>query len=495
MTEELELLMPGGSLEKIKYAIAYGADAIYAGVPRYSLRARENEFFDPELIKEAVDYVHAKGKKIYLTANIYAHNNKINGFMEAMSDMVQLKPDAFIMTDPGLIALTKEKFPEAVIHLSTQANNTNWAQVKFWKDYGIERAILARELRIEEIREIYEKVPEIELEAFVHGSICMAYSGRCLLSNYLSYRDANQGTCSHTCRWGFKVFANANTDPGSRLEAPGENSQNPEPRTSSFLGDDIRTEYIPLDGDFYLEERERPGEMMPIDEDEYGTYIMNSKDLCGIDYIKELRDAGIVSFKVEGRNKTEYYASLVARAYRKGIDELQDKGEISDETRDWMLAEVSTTANRGFIPGFYPRNAKAAAQELERSHCVQTHLYGGRVLAYDPATRVACLEVKNRMDKGDLLTFITPEKEVEINFEDVYYNGHPEALEFSEKLHRHPKKAFNQNQIEKTDHAHGGGKNIFIKLSEDLGDNWSTAIVRMPYKEAQTLRQRTPVVA
>ncbi|MDA0772386.1 MAG: U32 family peptidase C-terminal domain-containing protein [Cyanobacteria bacterium] len=478
MNTELELLMPGGSLEKIKYAIAYGADAIYAGVPRYSLRARENEFFDPELIKEAVDFVHAAGKKIYLTCNIYAHNNKINSFMEAMTEMVSLKPDAFIMTDPGLIALTKEKFPEAVIHLSTQANNTNWAQVKFWKDYGIERAILARELRIEEIREIHDKVPDIELEAFVHGSICMAYSGRCLLSNYLSYRDANQGTCSHTCRWGFKVSANdATTTAGA----------------SDF--DDVRTEYIPLDGDFYLEERERPGEMMPIDEDEFGTYIMNSKDLCGIDYIKELRDAGVISFKVEGRNKTEYYASLVARAYRRGIDELTIKNEISDETRDWMLAEVCTTANRGFIPGFYPRNAKAAAQELERSHSVQTHLYAGRVLAYDASSRVACLEIKNRIDKGDKLTFISPEREFEIEFAEAYYNGHPDALEFSAKLHRNPKKEFNANQIEATDHAHGGGQNIFVKLDQDLGANAETTIIRMIYKEAQTLKNRTPVIA
>jgi U32 family peptidase len=480
---ELELLMPGGSLEKIKYAVSYGADAIYAGVPRYSLRARENEFFDPELIKEAVDYVHAKGKKIYLTANIYAHNNKINGFMDAMADMVQLKPDAFIMTDPGLIALTKEKFPEAVIHLSTQANNTNWAQVKFWKDYGVERAILARELRIDEIREIHDKVPDIELEAFVHGSICMAYSGRCLLSNYLSYRDANQGTCSHTCRWGFRVHANDAVSMQANEEAISQQTQ----------FDDVRTEYIPLDGDFYLEERERPGEMMPIDEDEFGTYIMNSKDLCGIDYIKELRDAGIVSFKVEGRNKTEYYASLVARAYRKGLDELQSTDKISSETRDWMLAEVSTTANRGFIPGFYPRNAKAAAQELERSHCVQTHLYAARVVAYDAASQVACLEVKNRMDDGDSLSFITPNAEFEMKFADAYYNGHPDALDLSQKLHRNSKKEFNENQIEKTNHAHGGGKNIFIKLSQDLGEDWDSAIVRMPYKEAETLRKRTPV--
>jgi putative protease len=483
MNTELELLMPGGSLEKIKYAIAYGADAVYAGVPRYSLRARENEFFDIDLVKEAIDFVHARGKKIYLTANIYAHNNKINSFMDAMKEMVDLKPDAFIMTDPGLIALTKDKFPEAVIHLSTQANNTNWAQVKFWKDYGIERAILARELRIEEIKEIHEKVPGIELEAFVHGSICMAYSGRCLLSNYLSYRDANQGTCSHTCRWGFKVQAN---DAARGKRADGQ---------TQF--DDVATDYIPLDGDFYLEEKERPGEMMPIDEDEYGTYIMNSKDLCGIDYMTQLRDAGIISFKVEGRNKTEYYASIVARAYRRGLDAIANGQELPDEIRDWMLAEVATTANRGFIPGFYPRNAKAAAQELERSHAIQTHLYAARVVAYDKNSQVACLDVKNRMDEGDELTVITCDQgEFTQPFTNAYYGGHPEAIKFSEETFDldpvNRAKKFNEVKIEATSHAHGGGKYVYMKMQRDMGANPTMSVLRMIYKDAQTLKKNRP---
>lgn len=449
--QKIELLMPGGSLDKIKYAVAFGADAVYAGVPRFSLRTRENEFFDIDLVKEAVDFVHARGKKIYLTCNIYAHNNKVKPFMEAMAEMMALKPDAFIMTDPGLIALTKEKFPEAEIHLSTQANNTNWAQAKFWKDYGIKRVILARELRIDEIREIHEQVPDLELEAFVHGAICMAYSGRCLLSNYLSYRDANQGTCSHTCRWGFKVHAN------------------------DAVNDDVRTEYIPLDGDFYLEERERPGEMMPIDEDEFGTYIMNSKDLCAIDYLTELRDAGVISFKVEGRNKTEYYAALVARAYRRGIDAIENGEPLPKELRDWMLHEVSTTANRGFIPGFYARNAKAAAQELERSHCVQTHLFAARIVGYDAETQIAELEVKNRIDVGDKLTFISPSSEIEIEFQGAYKKRHNQTM-----------------SDEFVEHVHGGGDNVYIKVPFALDADWDSTIIRMPYKEAVSLRQRTP---
>lgn len=461
MSNKLELLMPGGSLEKIKYAIAYGADAVYAGVPRYSLRARENEFFDIDLVKEAVDYVHSKGKKIYLTCNIYAHNNKIDGFLDAMGQMVELKPDAFIMTDPGLIAQTKEKFGDVDIHLSTQANNTNWAQVKFWKDYGVTRVILARELKVKEIREIHEKVPDIELEAFVHGSICMAYSGRCLLSNYLSYRDANQGTCSHSCRWGFDVHGN---------EAE---------------GDDVQTSYVPLKGEFFLEEKERPGQMMPIDEDEYGTYIMNSKDLCAIDYIKELTDAGVISFKVEGRNKTEYYASIVARAYRKGLDLLEEGKDLDEQTRKWMLDEVATTANRGFIPGFYAQNARAAAQEFEKDHCIQTHLYAAKILNYDAASKVCELQVKNRLDKGDELEFITPDKSFKFNIADMYYKGHPEFLPEGAK----------ENQVKLTEHAHGGGENIFVKIPEDLGEEWFFAVTRMVYKEPVSLRNRTPVAA
>lgn len=472
---KFELLMPGGSLEKIKYAIAYGADAVYAGVPRYSLRARENEFFDIELVKEAIDYVHAHGKKIYLTCNIYAHNNKIDGFMDAMSQMVECKPDAFIMTDPGLIMLTREKFPDVEIHLSTQANNTNWAQVKFWKDYGIKRVILARELKVKEIKEIHEQVPDIELEAFVHGSICMAYSGRCLLSNYLSYRDANQGTCSHTCRWGFKV--NVNDDPNY---------------DSSKQFDDVNTNYVPLEGDFYLEEKERPGEMMPVDEDEYGTYIMNSKDLCAVDYLEELVDAGVISFKVEGRNKTEYYASIVSRAYRRALD-LLEKGEPLDtQTREWMLNELSSTANRGFIPGFYAQSPRAAAQEFEKDTAFQTHLYASKIISYNSETRVCELEVKNRLDKGDKVEFILPNQvngeaqTYEYEFNEMYYENYPQEGIDDNDLRPVPKI---------TEHAHGGGKNIFVKLPFDLGENWNFVIIRMPFKEPVSLRKRTPVEA
>ena len=287
-TNKLELLFPAGNLEKLKYAIAYGADAVYAGVPMFSLRARENQFTWEDLA-EAVEYCHARGKKIYFTANIYAHNMKIKPFMASFAKMLSMKPDAYIMSDPGLIDLVHTEYPEAEIHLSVQANNTNWAQVKFWQKIGVKRIILSRELSLKEVQEIHENCPDMELEFFVHGAICMAYSGRCLLSNYFSHRDPNQGTCSHSCRWEYKVFKRDVTD-----EDLYDSTGRPE-------------EYIPLTGEFYLEERERPGEIMPIDEDEYGTYIMNSRDICLISYLKELKDAGIVSFKVEGRSKTVNY--------------------------------------------------------------------------------------------------------------------------------------------------------------------------------------------
>lgn len=278
----------------MKYAFAYGADAVYVGAPMFSLRARTNSF-TMEQLKEAVDYVRALpgNKKIYFTANIYAHNVKIKPFLAQFQKMVEMKPDAFIMADPGLIYLVKKDFPDVEIHLSVQANNTNWAQARFWKEQGISRIILSREISLKEMKEIHEQVPDIELEAFCHGAICMAYSGRCLISNYLSSRDPNQGTCSHSCRWEYKVFKDEKTE--AELEVV---TGRPE-------------EYEELTGNFYLEEEGKAGYLMEIDEDEHGTYLMNSRDLCAIDYIREMADAGIVSFKVEGRNKTVNYLASV----------------------------------------------------------------------------------------------------------------------------------------------------------------------------------------
>lgn len=397
-----ELLLPAGNLEKLKFAIAYGADAVYAGVPAYSLRTRENEF-NIEFLEEAVDYCRSHGKKIYFTANIFPHNVKIPHFLRAMKKMMELKPDAFIMADPGLIHLVRENFPKAVIHLSVQSNNVNWASAQFWHKMGIERIILSRELSLKEIEEISEKNPELEIECFVHGAICMAYSGRCLLSNYFSYRDANQGTCSHSCRWKYKLY---------------EGKEN-------YAGEG--EEYTPLKGQFYLEEEERPGQMMEVDEDQYGTYIMNSRDLCGIEFLPDLIKAGVESLKVEGRNKTIYYTAITARAYKIALDSVTNNTFDKKKVHK-LLDEVFTTNSRGYIPGFLAGNPKEMAQEYEKRQGYHTHDFAG-VVRKRERNRLT-IECKNRLDKGDILEFCFPKKDDDFSVElKDFWNEKEEYIE------------------------------------------------------------------
>ncbi len=389
--------MPAGNLEKLKYAIAYGADAVYAGVPMFSLRARENQF-SWDTLAEGVEYCHSRGKKIYFTANIYAHNVKIGPFMKAFEKMQALKPDAYIMSDPGLINLVRKNFPDAEIHLSVQANNTNWAQVEFWKEIGIKRIILSRELSLREVKEIHEKCPDMELEFFVHGAICMAYSGRCLLSNYFSHRDPNQGTCSHSCRWEYKVFKK-DASPEELYDSTGR----PE-------------DYQELTGEFYLEEMERPGEKLPIDEDEYGTYIMNSRDMCLVSYMQELADAGIVSFKVEGRSKTVNYLAGVGRAYRPALDAVE-KGESYDIAA--LSDEVFAISNRGYTPGFLVGNPGEKAIYFEKNKDLHEEDPIGIVKGYDEKRKMARIEVKNRIDLGEPLVLISPSQRVNYTLDSI----------------------------------------------------------------------------
>ena len=389
--------MPAGNLEKLKYAIGYGADAVYAGVPMFSLRARENQF-SWDTLAEGVEYCHSRGKKIYFTANIYAHNVKIGPFMKAFEKMQALKPDAYIMSDPGLINLVRKNFPDAEIHLSVQANNTNWAQVEFWKEIGIKRIILSRELSLREVKEIHEKCPDMELEFFVHGAICMAYSGRCLLSNYFSHRDPNQGTCSHSCRWEYKVFKK-DASPEELYDSTGR----PE-------------DYQELTGEFYLEEMERPGEKLPIDEDEYGTYIMNSRDMCLVSYMQELADAGIVSFKVEGRSKTVNYLAGVGRAYRPALDAVE-KGESYDIAK--LSDEVFAISNRGYTPGFLVGNPGEKAIYFEKNKDLHEEDPIGIVKGYDEKRKMARIEVKNRINLGEALVLISPSQRVNYTLDSI----------------------------------------------------------------------------
>ncbi len=444
MTKKLELLMPAWDMEKLKFAYAYGADATYVGVPMFSLRARTNAF-NMKTIKEAVDYAHNLGKKIYFTANIYAHNVKIKPFMAQFRKMVEMGPDAFIMSDPGLIDLVRTEFPDVEVHLSVQANNTNWAQAKFWSKLGIKRIILSREISIKEMKEIQDAVPDMELEAFVHGAICMAYSGRCLISNYLSNRDANQGTCSHSCRWEFKVFKDEKSE--SELEAV---TGRPD-------------EYEELTGNFYLDEKERSGELMPIDEDQYGTYLMNSRDLCAIDYMEDLKDAGIISFKVEWRNKTVNYLASVGLAYREAVDAME-RGESFDSVK--LSEELFGISNRGYIPGFLAGNLNDNAQFYERNGGFQTKVYLGMLRDYDEENKLCRVEVKNKFEVGDEIEIVNPDGVKKAKVEKIYRTKINHGVEKAGTTFTDEVK-FEKDIAEDVQSAHGGGYEVWINMEKD----------------------------
>jgi len=381
MLPKPELLMPAGNFEKLEVAFAYGADAVYAGLPQFSLRARENGFKD-ESIFEGAKLAHELGKKFYLTANILGHNRKIHLFLKKIDEMMSACPDALIMADPGLIDQVKEKHPGVPIHLSVQANVMNWSAVKFWHKIGVSRIILSRELSIEEIGDIKNRVPEMELECFVHGAICIAHSGRCLLSNYFQqHRDANQGLCTNSCRWPYKLYAKpeyGNEDLGNRVE---------------------------LFGDFFLEEKERPGQFMRVDEDEHGTYIMNAKDLMAIEHLEAMWKAGVESFKVEGRTKSIYYLAVTTRAYRRAIDDMM-AGKPLDPT---LVNELNKVHNRSYTPGFL-----TGEKELQRYESGLTDIYSsefaGLVLDYRPGQIL--ISPKNKLSVGDEVELIMPHQSV-----------------------------------------------------------------------------------
>lgn len=394
-----ELLAPAGDMIKLKYALAYGADSVYAGVPIFSLRARENGF-NAAGIREAIEYTHALGKKIYLTMNIFAHNSKIKTFLDSFCEMSELKPDGFIMSDIGLISQALKLRPDAVIHLSTQANTTNYAAVKFWADLGLKRVILSRELSIKEIAVMHEMVPQIELETFIHGAICISYSGRCLISNYLSHRDANQGTCTNSCRWEYKVA----TSKGSLVEYE---------QTRSEASEDTQLDaplYTPLPDRYHITEARRPSEKFDFDEDEHGSYLMNSKDLCAIELLKDLVDAGVISFKIEGRSKGEYYLGVTTAAYRRAIDDIM-VGKPFDRA---LLDEVVSTSNRTFMTGFYLRRPNEYGQNFgDGRSAALTHLYVGRLTSFDVERSIAWVELKNKVTVGDTIEWITPDGNID----------------------------------------------------------------------------------
>jgi len=331
--KRMELLSPAGTLKAMRYAFAYGADAVYAGQPRYSLRVRENEFNKLEVMQQAIEEAHQLGKLFYLASNIAPHNLKVRSYLKNIEPVIAMKPDALIMSDPGLIMMVRDRWPEVPIHLSVQANAVNFATVKFWKNFGLTRIILSRELSLNEIREIRQECPDIELEVFVHGTLCIAYSGRCLLSGYMNHRDSNQGNCTNACRWLYQV-----------------NEAKPNLEGDYDLIAREKAETV-QDRVFLLEEPNRPGEFMPAFEDEHGTYIMNSKDLRAVQYVNELAEMGIDSIKIEGRTKSAFYVARTAQVYHAAIEAAAREQPFDDH----LMKQLDSLSNRGYTEGFYKR--------------------------------------------------------------------------------------------------------------------------------------------
>ncbi len=350
-----ELLAPAGDLEKLKIAVLYGADAVYIGGEAYGLRAKAKNF-ELDTMAEGIKFAHDHGAKVYITANIFAHNADFEGMAEYFQAVEKIGADALIISDLGVFSVAKEAVPNMEIHVSTQANNTNYMSASMWYQLGAKRVVLARELSLQEVRQIREKIPEdMDIEAFVHGAMCISYSGRCLLSNYLSGRDANKGACSHPCRW-----------------------------------------------KYHLVEETRPGEYMPIEENERGTYIYNSKDLCMISHIPDILESGIISLKIEGRMKTPFYVGTVVKAYRQAIDDYLNNPELYYERLPRYLEEVSKASHRDYTDGFFYQKPDGKQQIYNSNTYIRGYDFIGMVQTdSDPNTGVAVVEQRNKVSVGE----------------------------------------------------------------------------------------------
>ena len=356
-----ELLIPAGSLEVLKTAVVFGADAVYIGGEAFGLRAKAKNFGKEEM-EEGIRFAHEYGVKVHVTANILAHNGDLSGAEDYLKELKALKPDALIVADPGIFTIAREICPEIDIHISTQANNTNYGTFRFWGRQGAKRVVSARELSLAEIKEIRENIPEdLEIESFIHGAMCISYSGRCLLSSYFTGRDANQGACTHPCRWKYAVM-----------------------------------------------EEKRPGEFFPVYENERGTYIFNSKDLCMIEHIPEMIDAGIDSFKIEGRMKTALYVATVARTYRKAIDDYMESEEKYRKNMDWYKTEIAKCTYRQFTTGFYFGKPDEQTQIYDSNTYVNEYIYLGTVEEKDKEGR-AKISQRNKFCVGDTIEIMKPD--------------------------------------------------------------------------------------
>lgn len=382
----------------MRYAFAYGADAVYAGQPRYSLRVRNNEF-DHATLKQGIDEAHGLGKRFYVVVNIAPHNAKLKTFLKDLAPVIAMGPDALIMSDPGLIMLVREHFPQMPIHLSVQANAVNWASVKFWQQMGLSRVILSRELSLEEIAEIRQQVPAMELEVFVHGALCMAYSGRCLLSGYINKRDPNQGTCTNACRWQYKAESAGQNELGEIVNIVEPTLGEGAPTTQMFL----------------LEDASRPGEQMAAYEDEHGTYIMNSKDLRAVQHVERLVQMGVHSLKIEGRTKSHYYVARTAQVYRKAIDDAL-AGRPFDKS---LMDTLESLAHRGYTEGFLRRHVHDEYQNYQHGSSVSERQQFVGELTGERRGDLAEVRVKNRFAVADQLELMTPQGNLRFTLEHL----------------------------------------------------------------------------
>ena len=355
-----ELLIPAGSLDVLKTAVIYGADAVYLGGEAFGLRAKAKNFTNEEIM-EGIKFAHDHGVKVYITANILAHNDDLAGVEEYFEELKTIRPDALIISDPGVFTIAKRVLPDMEIHISTQANNTNYGTYRFWHELGAKRVVSARELSMKEIKEIRSNIPDdLEIETFVHGAMCISYSGRCLLSNYFTGRDANQGACTHPCRWKYAVM-----------------------------------------------EESRPGEYLPVYENERGTYIFNSKDLCMIGHIPDLIDAGIDSFKIEGRMKTALYVATVARTYRKAIDDYLKDPVLYEKNMPWYLDQISNCTYRQFTTGFFYGKPDSEAQIYDSNTYVKEYTYLG-IVGGSNAEGLYRIEQRNKFSVGETIEIMKP---------------------------------------------------------------------------------------
>ncbi len=376
-----ELLVPASSLEVLKIAVIFGADAVYIGGEAFGLRAKAKNFSNEE-IREGIAFAHEHGVKVYITANILAHNYDLEGVRNYFSELKEIKPDALIISDPGVFTIAKEICPEIEIHISTQANNTNYGTYRFWYQQGAKRVVSARELSLREIREIREHIPEdMEIETFIHGAMCISYSGRCLLSNFFTGRDANHGACTHPCRWKYSIV-----------------------------------------------EETRPGEYMPVYENERGTYIFNSKDLCMIEHIPELMEAGIDSFKIEGRMKTALYVATVARTYRKAIDDYQKDPKLYEQNMDWYREQISNCTYRQFTTGFFFGKPDETAQIYDSNTYLKEYTYLGIVGEPDENGRYR-IEQRNKFSVGEVIEVMKPNGENHVVTVQKIFNEEGEEME------------------------------------------------------------------